>query len=172
MPDTEQKDTLRFVVHLHQATRLHYDLRIELDKVLKSWAIPKGPPINTGEKHLAMMVEDHPLEYKDFEGVIPEGSFGAGAVMIWDEGTYHIPTTVNAEISQQVLKEEIERGNIKLYLNGKKLKGEFALVKFPKAGKNAWLMIKHDDEFANKRIANKNFSVRTGKSIEEIQNSQ
>lgn len=165
---TPNKDELRFVVQLHQATQLHYDFRIELNGVLKSWAIPKGPPTETKQKHLAMMTEDHPFDYKDFEGVIPEGNYGAGTVMIWDEGTYHIPTSENKEVSEQVLNEELERGNVKLYLDGKKLKGEFALVRFKRAGENAWLMIKHNDEFANKMIANKNFSVRSGKTLEEI----
>jgi bifunctional non-homologous end joining protein LigD len=159
---------LRFVVQKHEASHLHYDFRLELDGVLKSWAVPKGPSLNPKDKHLAMMVEDHPLDYRNFEGTIPEGNYGAGTVMVWDEGTYHIPTSANPVVSADVVRQELERGNVKIYLEGKKLRGEFALVKLKKAEDNAWLLIKHNDEFAGHKIPNEDLSVITGRTMQQI----
>lgn len=122
---------LIFVVQKHHARRLHYDLRLERDGVLKSWAVPKGPSLNPEDKRLAIMVEDHPYEYKDFEGVIPAGNYGAGKVIIWDKGTY-----------EPVGDSSIEKGHFNFKLNGKKLKGEFALIKLKNKEKNEWLLIK------------------------------
>ena len=137
-------DKLIFVQR-HKATRLHYDFRLEMDGVLKSWAVPKGPSMDPQDKHLAMMVEDHPYDYKDFSGVIPSG-YGAGIVEIWDKGNYtSIEGIVNAE---KKLKAGLKAGNLKFVLNGKKLKGEFALVKLKGNDDNSWLLIKHRDEFA------------------------
>jgi bifunctional non-homologous end joining protein LigD len=144
----KSKDTLEFVVHKHLASRLHFDLRLELDGVLKSWALPKGPSINPRDKRLAVMVEDHPLEYKDFEGIIPEGNYGAGKVYIWDYGTYYALGTDDMQQSSQTLREGLEKGHITFILNGEKLKGEFALVRLKKASPKAWLLIKKNDEFA------------------------
>ncbi len=136
--------TLAFVVQRHKASRLHYDFRLEMDGVLKSWAVPKGPSLNPQDKRLAMMVEDHPYEYKDFKGIIPSG-YGAGIVEIWDKGTYtYIEETDNP---QKLLKAGLKSGNLKIILNGKKLKGEFALVKL-KTEDNSWLLIKHKDKYA------------------------
>lgn len=165
------KGNLKFLVQKHQASRLHFDFRIEVDGVLKSWAVPKGPPNYSREKHLAMMVEDHPYDYRTFEGTIPEGEYGAGTVMLWDEGTYTTPLTENPEDRNEVeksLREQIEKGSIKVILTGKKLHGQFALVRFPKAGENAWLMIKDKDEFEGKGFQHENLSVKTGRTLDQI----
>lgn len=138
---------LSFVVQRHKASRLHYDFRLELDGVLKSWAVPKGPSMNPKDKRLAMMVEDHPYDYKDFEGVIPEG-YGAGIVEIWDEGTYTDLESKNKLTTEEKLSKDLKIGSLKFKIFGKKLKGEFALVKLKGKDKNAWLLIKHDDEYA------------------------
>jgi bifunctional non-homologous end joining protein LigD len=138
---------LAFVVQRHHASHLHYDFRLELDGVLKSWAVPKGPSINPGDKRLAMMVEDHPFDYRKFEGIIPQGNYGAGVVMIWDEGTYTSLAEKRAD-DVKTLRAGLKSGNLKVRLNGKKLKGEFALVKLHSAEDNSWLLIKHNDEFA------------------------
>lgn len=135
---------LAFVVQRHKATRLHYDFRLEMDGVLKSWAIPKGPSLNPQDKRLAMRVEDHPYDYKDFSGVIPSG-YGAGIVEIWDKGTYEpIDHTGDPE---KKLKAGLKAGSLKFILKGRKLKGEFALVRL-KADENSWLLIKHKDKYA------------------------
>lgn len=159
---------LRFVVQKHDATRLHYDFRIEVDGVMLSWAVPKGPSLDPTDKRLAMMVEDHPLEYRNFEGVIPAGSYGAGNVIIWDEGTYTVAGSPDTATTQKLVKQMIKGGDLKITLDGQKLKGEFAIVKLKKAEKNAWLLIKHDDEFANRPIINADRSVRSGKTVDEI----
>lgn len=132
-----------FVVQRHHATRLHYDFRLEIDGALKSWAVPKGPSLNPADKRLAMEVEDHPYDYKDFEGQIPAGNYGAGYVYIWDKGTFEL-----LDKKGNALKEW-KSGSMKIILHGKKLKGEFAIVKM-KGGReeNAWLLIKHRDKYA------------------------
>ena len=135
---------LRFVVHKHAARRLHYDLRLEMEGVLKSWAVPRGPSLDPTEKRLAVMVEDHPLDYRNFEGVIPEGNYGAGGVIIWDRGYYRHPSTTDAKESAKRLREGLRKGNVKFILDGDKLRGEFALVKTRKDEKS-WLLIKKRD---------------------------
>ena len=133
---------LRFVVHEHHATHLHYDFRLEMGGVFKSWAIPKGPSMNPSEKRLAIMVEDHLLEYGTYEGIIPEGHYGAGAVVIWDEGSYVPAEEGNPE-------EQLERGRFSFELTGKKLKGGFSLALLRGRGKgNQWLLMKRRDEKA------------------------
>ncbi len=123
----------RFVVHEHLASRLHYDFRLEMGGVLRSWAVPKGPSMNPADKRLAVAVEDHPLSYIDFEGTIPEGEYGAGTVKIWDQGTYAVL--------------EQEKDKIVFSLAGKKLRGNFALVRLKKGPKgNEWLLIKQKDK--------------------------
>jgi len=146
----ERSGKLRFVIQRHYATRLHYDLRLEMDGVLKSWAIPRGPSMNSQDKRLAMMDEDHPLGYKDFSGVIPEGNYGAGIVEIWDKGSYQPMLADDKKTPEKILKAGLKNGDLKIILKGKKLKGEFALVKIKndKFGKNSWLLIKHKDKFA------------------------
>uniref|UniRef100_A0AAU6WPJ2 DNA polymerase ligase N-terminal domain-containing protein n=1 Tax=Chryseobacterium endophyticum TaxID=1854762 RepID=A0AAU6WPJ2_9FLAO len=142
------KDKLIFVIQRHAASRLHYDFRLEMDGVLKSWAVPKGPSLNPKDKRLAMMVEDHPYDYKDFEGNIPEGNYGAGQVEIWDSGTYEpLDNRSNLSDEKELLKE-LKAGSLKFILHGKKLKGEFALVKMKNNEENSWLLIKHKDDFA------------------------
>lgn len=143
---------LSFVVQRHKASRLHYDLRLEMDGVLKSWAVPKGPSLNPSDKRLAMMVEDHPYEYKNFSGIIPEGNYGAGIVEIWDSGTY-TALKISADENksdENLLLAALKTGSLKFILSGKKLKGEFALVKLKnnQAGDKAWLLIKHNDQYA------------------------
>jgi len=145
---TEGKDALKFVVQRHDASHLHYDFRLEMDGVLKSWAVPKGPSLDPHIKRLAMMVEDHPYDYRTFEGVIPEGNYGAGIVEIWDEGTYTSEPEIDRKKGEKILLDELEKGEIKFILNGKKLKGSWALVKTHGMGENAWLLIKHNDQYA------------------------
>jgi bifunctional non-homologous end joining protein LigD len=139
---------LVFVVQRHQASRLHYDFRLEMDGVLKSWAVPKGPSMDPADKRLAMMVEDHPYAYRTFEGEIPEGNYGAGIVEIWDEGTYTVPGVSGKVKSEREILKALENGNLKFELHGKKLHGQFALVKMHGKQENAWLLIKHRDEYA------------------------
>lgn len=170
--EEKRSGKLRFVVQKHAASRLHYDFRLEVDGVLKSWAVPKGVPTTAGDKHLAMMVEDHPLEYRNFEGIIPEGEYGGGTVMLWDEGTYDI-TDLEGNIipdveQEKIFNKEVKDGDLKVILYGKKLKGSFALVRFKRAGDDAWLMLKHKDEFSGKKIEDEDKSVRTGRSLSEI----
>ncbi len=134
---------LRFVVHEHHASRLHYDFRLEMGGIFKSWAIPKGPSMNPADKRLAIMVEDHTLEYGAFEGIIPEGHYGAGAVVIWDEGSY-----IPAEEGDP--EEQLEYGRFSFELRGEKLKGGFSMAFLKGRGKgNQWLLIKRKDEQAN-----------------------
>jgi bifunctional non-homologous end joining protein LigD len=144
----KSKDKLIFVIQRHAASRLHYDFRLEMDGVLKSWAVPKGPSLDPKDKRLAMMVEDHPYDYKDFEGNIPEGNYGAGQVEVWDSGTYEPLDDTSKLSDEKELLKELKAGSIKFILHGKKLKGEFALVKMKNAENNAWLLIKHKDKFA------------------------
>jgi bifunctional non-homologous end joining protein LigD len=138
---------LSFVVQRHKASHLHYDFRLEMDGVLKSWAVPKGPSMNPKDKRLAMMVEDHPYSYKDFKGVIPSG-YGAGIVEIWDNGKYTDIDNSEKSIAEKKLKAGLKAGNLKFTLHGKKLKGEFALIKLKTKEDNSWLLIKHNDEYA------------------------
>src|ERR1700722_9222050 len=137
---------LSFVVQRHRASHLHYDFRLEMEGVLKSWAVPKGPSMNPGDKRLAMMVEDHPYDYKNFAGIIPPGNYGAGIVEIWDEGTYTDIKGSDRKISEKNLLAELEKGSLKFTLHGKKLKGESALVRMKGRQGNSWLLIKHNDE--------------------------
>lgn len=160
---------LTFVVQKHQATQLHYDFRLELDGVLKSWAVPKGPSLNTKAKHLAMMVEDHPLDYASFEGIIPKGNYGAGIVMVWDKGVYSPIAAVDRQGAEDILNDQLAKGHLTFIMLGEKLQGEFALVKIHNAEKNAWLLIKAGDEYASKKdILLQDHSVLTGRSLEEI----
>lgn len=127
-----------FVVHEHHARHLHYDLRLEMDGVLKSWAVPKGPSMNPADKRLAVMVDDHSLEYASFEGIIPEGQYGAGRVIIWDRGEFTL------------IKGSLKEGGLEFELSGNKLKGRFALIKMKKGNGKNWLLIKVKDAFAKR----------------------
>ncbi|KQT15303.1 3'-phosphoesterase [Chryseobacterium sp. Leaf404] len=163
-------DKLVFVIQRHAASRLHYDFRLEMEGVLKSWAVPKGPSLNPEDKRLAMMVEDHPYDYKDFEGNIPEGNYGAGQVEIWDSGTYEPLDDTSKLSDEKELLKELKSGSLKFILHGKKLKGEFALVKMKNAENNSWLLIKHKDKFAEDEYdAEENVSPKSlvSKFIEE-----
>ena len=166
----KSEDQLIFVVQRHAASRLHYDFRLEMEGVLKSWAVPKGPSLNPDDKRLAMMVEDHPYDYKDFEGNIPEGNYGAGQVEVWDSGTYEPLDETSKLSNEKELLKELKDGSLKFVLHGKKLKGEFALVKMKNAENNAWLLIKHKDKFAEEEYdAEKNVSKNSqvSKFLEE-----
>jgi bifunctional non-homologous end joining protein LigD len=164
------KDKLIFTIQKHSASHLHYDFRLELNGVLKSWAVPKGPSLDPSVKRLAMMVEDHPFDYKDFEGIIPKGNYGAGEVIVWDNG-YYLPMggSESKEENEKILNKMFRKGDIKFVMLGKKLKGEFALVNMHKDD-NSWLLIKKDDEYASdKDITKKDKSVISKKTIESIQ---
>ncbi|MET1033134.1 MAG: DNA ligase D [Candidatus Saccharimonadales bacterium] len=158
---------LAFVVQEHHASQLHYDFRLEIDGVLKSWAIPKGPSMDPTEHRLAVHVEDHPYEYRTFEGVIPEGSYGAGNVIIWDEGYYEPRQgTSNPEAE---LRKELEKGHITFVLHGKKLLGEFALIKMHGDDEKAWLLVKKGDKYASDTdILGEDSSVETGRKVDEL----
>lgn len=164
----KSENELLFVVQKHAASHLHYDFRLEIDGVLKSWAVPKGPSMNPDDKRLAMMVEDHPYSYKDFEGNIPEGNYGAGNVIVWDNGTYS-PTDKDGNIENK-LKAGIHKGHLSIILKGKKLKGEFSLVKLKGKQENAWLLIKKDDKYASDTdILKKNKSVISKSTLEALE---
>jgi len=136
------EEAMKFIVHEHHSTRLHYDFRLEIAGVLKSWAIPKGPSMNPTEKRLAVMVEDHPLEYGEFEGVIPQGHYGAGTVLIWDSGEFQ---------PEGDAESYLKKGRLSFTLNGKKLKGSFSLILMKGRGSGKdWLLIKGQDSFAKK----------------------
>jgi bifunctional non-homologous end joining protein LigD len=178
-PNVATKAGNRFVVQKHDATRLHYDFRLEMEGVLKSWAVPKGPSLDPADKRLAMQVEDHPVSYFDFEGNIPENNYGAGTVIVWDVGTWQplSPVPVNGKYVPGTEKEAVAmlaKGDLKFRLNGKRLKGDFALVKMrarrPGSKGNEWLMIKkHDDEVVEGYdIDAIDQSVITGLTLEEV----
>lgn len=177
-PPLKKKGTgdLTFVIQKHAARRLHYDFRLELDGVLKSWAVPNGPSLDSKVKRLAVEVEDHPLEYASFEGNIPTGEYGAGQVLIWDRGVYSPDKDGqlffgDRDEAQKTMRENLKTGQIKVFLRGNKLNGSFALVKMRQGRKN-WLLIKHKDEFAtyDEDILKKDISVSSGRSMEEIKN--
>jgi len=154
---------LQYCVQRHHATHLHYDLRLEVGGALKSWAVPKGPTLDPAEKRLAMMVEDHPIEYGSFEGIIPKGNYGAGSVMLWDRGTYELLGDVSAE-------EQLARGDFKFRLHGEKITGEFAIVRMKRGKGNEWLLLKKKDAAAQPGWITEDHavSVLTGRTQEEI----
>jgi bifunctional non-homologous end joining protein LigD len=164
-PKVEKKNAHRFVVQKHRASHLHYDFRLEMEGVLKSWAVPKGPSLDPGDKRLAMMVEDHPVSYFHFEGIIPPGNYGAGTVMVWDTGTWE-PLGDASEM--------LRKGSLKFRLNGEKLKGEFALAQMksrrPGSKGNEWLLLKHRDQAVVEGydIDEYDYSVLTKRSIDQI----
>ena len=160
---------LRFVIQKHAASHLHYDLRLELDGVMKSWAVPKGPSYDPRTRRLAMEVEDHPIEYNKFEGTIPQGEYGGGTVMLWDRGTYE-PESGGGE---DAVREGYERGDLKIVMRGKRMFGGWVLVRMRRdaAGRAQWLLIKHRDEYANDEVEVTSVvktSVATGRTMEQI----
>src|SRR5580765_2695848 len=159
-----RKDEKLFVIQKHAARRLHYDLRLEVGGVLKSWAVPKGPSMNPGDKRLAVQVEDHPYDYRKFEGSIPKGQYGGGEVIVWDEGTYEPEGTHGVH-------QQLAKGDFKFKLLGEKLHGSFVLVRIKSSkAKNEWLLIKHRDSFAdpNWDAEQHGESVLTGRTLEDI----
>src|SRR6267142_2367646 len=168
-PEVGKQSKGRFVVQKHRATRLHYDFRLEMDGVLKSWAVPKGPSMNPGDKRLAMQVEDHPVSYFDFEGIIPPDNYGAGTVMVWDVGTWEPLGDPH---------EMLKKGDLKFRLHGQKLKGEFVLAHMrsrrPGSKGTEWLLIKKRDEHVIEGydIDQHSYSVLTGRTMEEIGGDQ
>ena len=160
-----------FVVQKHDASRLHYDFRLEIDGVLASWAVPKGPSLNPADKRLAIRTEDHPLEYAEFEGVIPEGQYGAGTVMVWDRGTYETAGDASPE-------QQLTQGEVKVVLHGRKLRGAFVLLQpgkrvVAREQKVRWLLIKRRDQYADPswRIEDPAFdqSAITGRTLKAIE---
>ncbi|MES2267696.1 MAG: DNA ligase D [Bacteroidota bacterium] len=169
---SKDKDKLMFVIQKHDASRLHYDFRLEMEGVLKSWAVPKGPSTDPKNKRLAMMVEDHPFDYRNFEGIIPKGEYGGGTVIVWDEGTYEPIEEVKGgkKAQEKHLLKQLKEGSLKIKLHGEKLQGEYALVKTHGMGENGWLLIKHKDDFASTAdITKKDKSVLSGKTIEKME---
>ena len=166
-------DDLKFVIQKHAASHLHYDFRLEMRGVLKSWAVPKGPSTDPSVKRLAMMVEDHPYDYRNFEGIIPKGQYGGGTVIVWDEGTF---TTTDEEpaadkkSAEKILMNALHKGKIKFVLKGKKLKGEYALIKSHGREENAWLLIKVKDKYdSSDDITLKEKSVVSGKTLKQVE---
>ena len=167
---------LRFVIQKHAASHLHFDLRLELDGVMKSWAVPKGPSLDPSVKRLAMQVEDHPIDYNTFEGTIPKGEYGGGTVMLWDRGTYTADAAASPDEEEDAVREGLKRGDLKITFHGERLHGSFALVrmKFARDGSSSskpqWLLIKHRDEFAtDDDVVEENMtSVDSGRTMEEI----
>lgn len=160
----------RWVIQKHDASSLHYDLRLEVDGVLKSWAVPKGPSTDPSEKRLARPTEDHPLDYVDFEGVIPEGEYGGGAVMVWDRGTYE-NLSEDDEGEEKPIGAALEDGHASFRLEGKKISGGFALTRIGSGDEERWLLVKMDDAEADARrdpVSTEPDSVASGRSLEEI----
>jgi bifunctional non-homologous end joining protein LigD len=166
-PRKKRAPALRFVVQKHAASHLHFDFRLELDGVMKSWAVPKGPSYDPSVRRLAMEVEDHPIEYNKFEGTIPQGEYGGGTVMLWDRGTYEAENGGGVE----ALREGYARGDLKFVLRGERLRGGWVLVRMKRPGRPQWLLIKHRDELATSDrdvVEETTTSVATGRTMEEI----
>ncbi|HZA39743.1 MAG TPA: DNA polymerase ligase N-terminal domain-containing protein [Actinomycetota bacterium] len=158
----------RFVIQKHAARSLHYDFRLESGGVLKSWAVPKGPSTDPREKRLAMPTEDHPLDYIDFEGVIPEGNYGAGSVIVWDTGPYRI---LSRSAPDAPLEEKLDRGHVTVWLEGQKLRGGYALTRVARGQDERWILVKMKDEEADARrnpVKTQPESVLTGRTNEEV----
>src|SRR5690242_18581875 len=166
-PRKKRAPALHFVVQKHAASQLHFDFRLELDGVMKSWAVPKGPSYDPSVKRLAMQVEDHPIEYNTFEGTIPQGEYGGGTVMLWDRGTYEAENGGGVD----ALREGYARGDLKFELHGERLRGGWVLVRMKRPGRPQWLLIKHRDEYATDArdvIKDATTSVVTGRTMDDI----
>ena len=160
-----------FVIQKHEASTLHYDFRIEVDGVLKSWAVPKGPSTDPSIKRLAVPTEDHPLAYADFEGVIPQGEYGGGTVMLWDRGPYRNLKVKADGTVEKTVAQQVHEGHVTLWLEGQKIRGGYALIHAGGGEKARWLLIKMDDDEADARrnpTSTENLSVKTGRTMEEI----
>jgi DNA ligase D-like protein (predicted 3'-phosphoesterase) len=158
-----------FVIQKHAARSLHYDFRLEVDGMLKSWAVPKGPSTDPRDKRLAMPTEDHPLGYGDFEGLIPPGQYGAGAVIVWDTGPYHNLTEKDGE--RVPLERALDAGHAVVWLDGQKVSGGYALTRLGGRGRERWLLVKTDDERADRRrrpVNTQPASVLSGRTVEEL----
>ncbi|TDR51485.1 DNA ligase D-like protein (predicted 3'-phosphoesterase) [Halomonas ventosae] len=168
MEDGRQGDLPRFVIQQHAASTMHYDVRLEVDGVLKSWAVPKGPSTDPRVKRLAIPTEDHPLAYADFEGVIPEGEYGAGTVLIWDRGHYR---NLKEGDDRPSIAEQLEEGHATVWLEGEKLRGGYALIRTHLEQGEGWLLVKMEDEAADARrnpTSTEPESVVSGRTLEEI----
>lgn len=173
--NAHKNESLSFVIQKHDATRLHYDFRLEIDGVMVSWAVPKGPSVNSSDKRLAVMTEDHPMEYSDFEGIIPEKQYGAGEVIIWDRGVYSPDENEeyswdDKEDANSRMRKGLKRGKLSFYLKGEKLEGSWTLVRL-RGKEKEWLLIKHRDDFEDSEtdITEQDASVVSGKTLEDLQ---
>ena len=169
--EKSSKGFLRFVIQKHDASHVHYDFRLEMEGVLKSWAVPKGPSLNPADKRLAMQVEDHPYDYRNFEGVIPAGNYGGGTVIVWDEGTYEPMEAegLNRKEHEKLLLKQLYSGNLKIRMHGKKIKGDFALFQMKGRGERSWILVKKNDEFASEEdITENEKSVKSGKTLVQV----
>ena len=157
-----------FVIQKHDASHLHYDFRLQVDRVLKSWAVPKGPSLDPKVKRLAVQVEDHPLDYGHFEGTIPKGEYGGGTVMVWDTGTYRNLTKASGKLVP--IKRAIEAGRVSIWLNGWKLQGGFALIHTKRPQERNWLLFKMNDEKtdARRNVLKADKSALTGRTMSQI----
>lgn len=163
------KGARRFVIQKHDATRLHYDFRLEADGVLHSWAVPRGPSTDPREKRLALPTEDHPLEYADFEGVIPKGEYGAGTVIVWDAGRYR--NMVEEDDRRVPIEQQIDDGHVKVWLEGKKLAGGYVLQRTGHSRDGRWLLVKVDDDKADRRrnpVSTEPESVLSGRTNDDL----
>jgi DNA ligase D-like protein (predicted 3'-phosphoesterase) len=159
---TSKREQPQFVVQHHRASTDHYDFRLEVDGVLKSWAIPKGPSTNPRDKRMARPTEDHPLEYGEFEGVIPEGEYGAGSVQVWDAGPYR-------NLSDTEMAEALHRGHVSIELDGSKLRGGYALTRIREGRDETWLLVKRSDRHANKQLRGTTKSALSGRTLRQIE---
>ncbi|MFN2420033.1 MAG: DNA polymerase ligase N-terminal domain-containing protein [Gemmatimonadota bacterium] len=160
----------RFVIQQHDATSMHWDFRLEAGGVLKSWALPKGPSTDPRQKRLAMATEDHPVDYIDFEGVIPEGHYGAGPVIVWDTGSYR-NLTQDDDGNDLDLEKALRDGHASVWLEGQKIRGGYALTRIGKGKNERWLLVKKVDEHADARrnlVSTEPESVKTGRTVEEV----
>jgi bifunctional non-homologous end joining protein LigD len=169
--EKSSKGFLRFVIQKHDASHVHYDFRLEMEGVLKSWAVPKGPSLNPADKRLAMQVEDHPYDYRNFEGVIPAGNYGGGTVIVWDEGTYEPMEAegLNRKEQEKLLLKQLYSGNLKIRMHGKKIKGDYALFQMKGRGERSWILVKKNDQFASEKdITENDKSVKSGKTLVQV----